>query len=174
MIVAEPKSRVGEVNNANPQHSAEKAGTGLRLEFAVETTHWMSPCLVRCPHVKLMPLIVGVTIGLSACAGADYRPVVDMTGHTQAQYNHDLALCQYQARSVRNNGNEVKDAAIGAVGGAAGGALLGAIGGDAGLGAGVGALVGLVGTAGYKEAQTENREENIVKALHAGQGLHHF
>jgi outer membrane lipoprotein SlyB len=121
--------------------------------------------------VKSMSLIVGVTIGLSACAGADYRPVVDMTGHTQAQYNRDLALCQYQARSVRNNGNEVKDAAIGTVGGAAGGALLGAIGGNAGLGAGVGALVGLVGTAGYKEAQTENREENVVKRCMRARGF---
>ena len=121
--------------------------------------------------VKSMSLIVGVTISLSACAGADYRPVVDMNGHTQTQYNHDLALCQYQARSVRNNGNEAKDAAIGAVGGAAGGALLGAIGGSAGLGAGVGALAGLVGTAGFKEAQTENREENVVKSCMVAKGF---
>jgi outer membrane lipoprotein SlyB len=121
--------------------------------------------------VKSMSLIVGVTISLSACAGADYRPVVDMNGHTQTQYNHDLALCQYQARSVRNNGNEAKDAAIGAVGGAAGGALLGAIGGSAGLGAGVGALAGLVGTAGYKEVQTENREENVVKSCMRAKGF---
>jgi outer membrane lipoprotein SlyB len=121
--------------------------------------------------VKSMSLIIGVTIGLSACAGADYRPVVDMNGHTQTKYNHDLALCQYQARSVRNNGNEAKDAAIGAVGGAAGGALLGAIGGSAGLGAGVGALAGLVGTAGYKEVQTENREENVVKSCMRAKGF---
>lgn len=121
--------------------------------------------------MKSMTLIVGATIGLSACAGADYRPVVDMNGHTTAQYNHDLVLCQYQARSVRNNGNEAKDAAIGAVGGAAGGALLGAIGGSAGLGAGIGALAGLVGTAGYKEVQTENREENVVKGCMRAKGF---
>jgi hypothetical protein len=131
----------------------------------------MSAMVSKMPLVKSMLLIVGVTIGLSACAGADYRPVVDMTGHTKAQYNHDLALCQYQARSVRNNGDEAKDAAIGAVGGAGGGALLGAIGGNAGLGAGVGALAGLVGTTGYKEAQTESREENVVKNCMRAKGF---
>ena len=113
--------------------------------------------------VKTLPLIVSVAFGLSACASADYRPVVDMAGHTNAQYNRDLAMCQYQARSVRNNTNEAEDAGIGGVGGAAGGAVLGAIGGDAALGAGVGALAGLVGVGAYKEAKTENREEQIVK-----------
>jgi hypothetical protein len=146
-------------------------GKGSRPESALETTHWMSEMVSKMPLAKSMPLIVGVAIGLSACAGADYRPVVDMTGHTKAQYNHDLALCQYQARSVRNNGNEAKDAAIGAVGGAGGGALLGAIGGNAALGAGVGALAGLVGTAGYKEAQTENREEDVVKRCMRSKGF---
>jgi hypothetical protein len=117
---------------------------------------------------KSMLLIVCVTVGLAACAGADYRPVVDMTGHTEAQYNKSLAVCQYQARSVRNNGDEAEDAGIGAVGGAAGGALLGAIGGNAGLGAGVGALAGLVGAGGGKEVQTENREQRIVtNCMHA-------
>jgi hypothetical protein len=113
--------------------------------------------------VASMPLVFCVAAGLSACAGADYRPVVDMTGHSEAQYDRDLAACQSRARSVRDNGAEAEDAALGAVGGAAGGAVLGAIGGNAGLGAGVGALAGLVGAGGYKEAQTENREEEIVK-----------
>jgi outer membrane lipoprotein SlyB len=119
-------------------------------------------CRARRP-VKSMLLLVCVGFGLSACAGADYRPVVDMAGHSNAQYNRDLALCQYQARSVRNNANEAEDAGLGAVGGAAGGAVLGAVGGAAGIGAGVGALAGFVGVGAYKEAQTENREEQIVK-----------
>jgi outer membrane lipoprotein SlyB len=112
--------------------------------------------------LKSMALIVCMTGGLAACAGADYRPAVDMTGHTQAQYDRDLAMCQNQARSVRNNEDEAEDAGLGAIGGAAGGAVLGAIGGNAGLGAGVGALTGLVGAGGYKEAQTENREQRII------------
>ena len=112
--------------------------------------------------LKSTTLIALVAGGLAACAGADYQPVVDMTGHTQAQYDRDLAQCQEKARSVRNNDDEAEDAGLGALGGAAGGAVLGAIGGNAGLGAGVGALAGLVGGGGYKEAQTENREQRII------------
>ena len=109
-----------------------------------------------------------LALGLSACAGADYRPVVDMTGHTEAQYNHDVAACQATARATRNNSNEAANAGLGTVAGAAGGAVLGAIGGNAGLGAGVGALAGLVGTGGFEESKTENREERIVRnCMHA-------
>ena len=110
-----------------------------------------------------MPTALCILLCVSACAGADFRPVVDMRGHTQATYDHDLAACQQDARSVRNNKDIAEDAGIGAVGGAALGAVGGAIGGAAGLGAGVGALAGLVGVGGYEEAKTENREERIVK-----------
>ncbi len=106
---------------------------------------------------------LAATLCLSACAGADYKPVVDMRGHTKAAYDRDLATCQETARSARNNTNIAEDAGIGAVGGAAIGAVGGAIGGDAGLGAGVGALAGLLGTGAYEEGKTENREERIVK-----------
>ena len=101
-------------------------------------------------------------IVLGGCAGADFRPVVDMRGHTQAQYNESLAACQRDARGVRNNTDIAEDAGIGALGGAALGAVGGAIGGNAGLGAGVGALAGAIGGGGYKEIETENREERIV------------
>jgi len=46
----------------------------------------------------------------------------------------------------------------------------GAIGGTPGLGAGVGALVGGVG-GGYKEIETENRGERIVKNCMRSRGL---
>lgn len=107
--------------------------------------------------------IFGVMLCLSACAGADFRPVVDMRGHTDAAYDRDLATCQQEARGVRNNTDIAEDAGAGALGGAAVGAVGGAIGGAPLLGAGVGALAGLVGGGGYKEAQTENREQRIVK-----------
>ena len=109
-----------------------------------------------------MLLIIIMIGGLAACAGADYRPVVDMAGHTQAEYDRDLATCQNRARSVRDNDDVAEDAGLGALGGAAGGAVLGAIGGNAGLGAGVGAVAGLVGAGGYKEVETENREQRII------------
>jgi hypothetical protein len=118
---------------------------------------------MRC-YVTLVsaPAILSFALFVGGCAGADYRPVVDMRGHTEAAYRQDLAACQQKARGVRNNADVAEDAGIGAVGGAAGGAVLGAIGGAPGLGTGVGALAGLVGGGGYKEVQTENREERVV------------
>jgi outer membrane lipoprotein SlyB len=106
-----------------------------------------------------------MALGLSACAGAgaDYRPVVDMSGHSQEAYSRDVAACQQTARTARNNTDIAEDAGMGAAGGGAVGAVAGAIGGSPLLGAGVGALAGLAGTGGYEEASTENREERIVK-----------
>ena len=106
---------------------------------------------------------LAATLFLSACAGADYQPVVDMRGHSEAAYDRDLDACQQTARSARNNTNIAEDAGLGALGGAAVGAVGGAIGGAPGLGAGVGAMAGLVGTGAYEEGKTENREERIVK-----------
>jgi hypothetical protein len=111
---------------------------------------------------RLVAALLGTAV-VSGCAGADYRPVVDMRGHSEAAYDRDLAACQQVARAARNSKAETENAGIGAAAGGAGGALLGAIGGNALLGAGVGALAGLAGTAGYAETQTETREERIVR-----------
>lgn len=116
------------------------------------------------------PAILAIVLGLTACAdtGASYRPVVDMSGHTQAAYDRDIAACQETAHAARNNTNIAEDAGIGAAGGGALGAVAGAIGGAPLLGAGVGALAGLVGTGGYEELNTENREQRIVtNCMHA-------
>src|SRR5262249_24439136 len=110
-----------------------------------------------------MTAVIATAFCVSACAGADYRPVVDMRGHSEAAYDRDVAACQQTARAARNNSAETEDAGIGAAAGCAGVAVLGAIGGDPLLGAGVGALAGLAGTAGYEEAKTETREERIVR-----------
>lgn len=110
------------------------------------------------------------TLCVAACAGADYRPVVDMRGHTEAGYDRDLAQCQQTARSVRNDSSEAEDAGIGALAGGAGGAVLGAIGGNPLLGAGVGVLAGAVGTGGYEEVKTEKREERVVRNCMRGRG----
>jgi hypothetical protein len=111
------------------------------------------------------PAIFAGMLCLSACAGAgaDYKPVVDMRGHSEVAYDRDVALCQQTARAARNNTNIAEDAGLGAAGGAAAGAVGGAIGGAPLLGAGVGALAGLAGAGGYEESKTENREERIVK-----------
>lgn len=109
--------------------------------------------------------MLAIAFCLSACAGggADYRPIVDMSGHTQEAYYGDVAACQQTARGARNNTDIAEDAGVGAAGGGALGAVAGAIGGAPLLGAGVGALAGLAGAGGYEEATTENREERIVK-----------
>jgi outer membrane lipoprotein SlyB len=121
-----------------------------------------------------MPVLVAALsalVGLSGCAGADFRPVVDMSGHTQAQYDEVLVACQRDARGVRNNTDIAEDVGIGALGGAALGVVGGAIAGNPGLGAGVGALVGAVGGGGYKEIETENREETVVKNCLSSHGF---
>jgi len=115
--------------------------------------------------------LLASVIGLGGCAGADYRPVVDMTGHTQAQYDSTLANCQATARQARNNEDIAVDTGVGALGGAALGAVGGAIGGNPGLGAGVGALAGAVGVGAYKESETENREQTIVKNCMRNKGF---
>lgn len=106
-------------------------------------------------------LVIAISVG--GCAGADYRPAVDMRGHSQAAYDRDIAQCRRVALGTRNKTTEAENAGIGTAAGGAGGALLGAIGGNPLLGAGVGALAGLVGVGGYEEATTEKREERIIR-----------
>jgi uncharacterized protein YcfJ len=103
------------------------------------------------------------TVLLAACAGASYRPIVDMRGHTDVAYAHDLSECQQLAQGARDNANTAKDLGLGALGGAAIGAVGGAIGGNVGRGAGIGALAGAVGGGVLGEATNENREERVVK-----------
>src|SRR5215469_4649935 len=87
-------------------------------------------------HVAAM-FATALFLGACANAGADYRPVVDMHGHSDTAYDRDIAACQQTARTARNGTKQAENAGLGAAGGAAGGAVLGAIGGDALLGAGV-------------------------------------
>src|SRR5216683_3621621 len=59
-----------------------------------------------------VPTILAVALCLSACAGADYKPVVDMRGHSEAAYDRDVALCQQTARGARDNTNIAEDAGL--------------------------------------------------------------
>src|SRR5579875_965098 len=81
---------------------------------------------------------------LGACAGVpEYRPAVDMTGHTQAQYDFDLEVCREDAAQI----DILRGAAIGAIAGTATGA--GAVTGLAG-----GALAGGAAGSLYGKAET--------------------
>src|SRR5258707_13203275 len=84
------------------------------------------------------PAILGITLCLSACAGigADYRPVVDMSGHTQEAYDRDVAACQQTAAAVRKNTRADENAGVGVAGGRALGFHDGGIGGGPLLAAG--------------------------------------
>jgi len=130
----------------------------MSTPVALSARRWMSVA-------RTAAAMFATALCVDACAnaGADYRPVVDMHGNTEAAYDRDVAACQQTARAARNNTKEAEGAGIGAAAGGAGGAVLGAIGGNPLLGAGVGALAGLVGTGGYEEATTEKREETIVR-----------
>jgi hypothetical protein len=123
--------------------------------------------LCKVSRAKNAPASAMFTIVLclsaSAGGGAEYRPVVDMSGRTYEAYDRDIAACQQTARTVRNNADVAEDAGMAAAGGGALGTVAGPVGGDPLQGAGVGVLVGLAGGGGYAEASTENREEHVVK-----------
>lgn len=110
------------------------------------------------------PLIV---LALTACAGADVRPVVDMQGVNSTKYEADLRDCQEYAKQ---KGGTLETGAKGAVGGAAVGGLIGLVGGGTGSNisqaAGVGAVVGAAG-GGY---MGNKAQEDIVKKCLSGRG----
>lgn len=106
-------------------------------------------------------------IFLTACAGANVRPVVDMKDMDAAKYEIDLADCQNYATQKSGLTETGSKAAIG---GAAIGALLGLVGGGNGSniaqGAGIGAII-----AGAGGAYTGNKaQEDIVKNCLRGRG----
>jgi uncharacterized protein YcfJ len=86
-------------------------------------------------------VLAAALTGLAACARYhEYQPKVDMTGHTQAQYDYDLLLCRENAREL----DVLKGAPIGVIAGTALGAGAGALAGDAGMGAATGAPAGAI------------------------------
>jgi len=103
---------------------------------------------------------------LTACAGANYRPIVDNKGVDLNRYEADLRECQEYAKQQMGAGES-------AVAGAAAGALFGAIlaaaagkGYDRNATARVGAVTGAA-TAG---AEGETSQRNIIKRCLIGRG----
>lgn len=85
--------------------------------------------------------IILLAAGLSACAfPKEYEPVVDMTGHTKAEYDYDLTLCRENAKEL----DILPGVAIGVVAGAGLGGAFGALAGDAGAGAAIGVPAGAI------------------------------
>ncbi len=111
--------------------------------------------------------LLAPVVFLTACAGANVRPVVDMQGVNSAKYEADLHDCQgYATQKSGATETGVKAAA----GGAAVGALIGLVGGGTGSniaqGAGIGAVIG-----GAGGAYAGNRaQEDVVKNCLRGRG----
>lgn len=114
-----------------------------------------------------MLTISALSVLLAACAGANYRPLVDAK-MSPPNYEGDLAECQAYASQVAGAGT---GAATGAVAGALFGAVLAAAAGnryDRGASARVGAVAGAAGGG----AGGETNQRNVIRTCLAGRGYH--
>lgn len=89
--------------------------------------------------MKNILTILSIILLIGGCA---YRPIVNMDGKTQYQYNSDLADCNTYADQINAYGSTAVGMGIGAGIGAGLGAILGAFLGDPGGGAAMGAALG--------------------------------
>ena len=85
-------------------------------------------------------LATGLFLLLTSCA--TYRPIVEMKGVDNYQYERDLAECQAYAEQVNVGGEAATSAIIGGAIGAVLGLAVGAVLGDPGEGAALGAIIG--------------------------------
>lgn len=118
--------------------------------------------------MKRLTITLATTLVLSACAtsGANYRPLVDMQGHSEAQFDVDVLGCQQYAKQVMSAGQ-------GAAAGAIFGALLGAaLGKAAGAGNRTGRIAagGALGGASSGAAAGEGGQQGVIKRCMAGRG----
>jgi outer membrane lipoprotein SlyB len=103
---------------------------------------------------------------LSACAGADYRPVIDTKGQDMSNFETDLSECQGIAREDGVVDDVAKSAAVGAATGAVIGGVISAMAGDPGAGALVGAGYGA--TAGSVDGTisgTRDQKQIVVNCM---------
>lgn len=116
--------------------------------------------------MKLVGCLTALVL-LTACAGANVRPIVDMKDRDAAKYEVDLTDCQNyatQKSGATETGTKV------AIGSAVVGALIGLVSGGTGSniaqGAGIGAVIG-----GAGGAYAGNKaQEEIVKNCLRGRG----
>lgn len=122
---------------------------------------------MTCQRSRLTISLIVSAVLLTACAGAEVRPIVDMSGVNEARYEKDLAECQDYAKQATGMGGT---AAKGAGAGAVVGGLLGLVAGSNTTGivqsAGAGAVIGGAGGA-YKG---NDSQEAVVKKCLVGRG----
>ena len=136
----------------------------MRVEFALMDQKETS---MTCQRSRLNISLIVSAVLLTACAGAEVRPIVDMNGVNEARYEKDLAECQDYAKQATGMGGT---AAKGAGAGAVVGGLLGLVTGSNTTGivqsAGAGAVIGGAGGA-YKG---NDSQEAVVKKCLVGRG----
>jgi len=136
----------------------------MRVEFALMDQKKTS---MTCQRSRLTISLIVSAVLLTACAGAEVRPIVDMSGVNEARYEKDLAECQDYAKQATGMGGT---AAKGAGAGAVVGGLLGLVTGSNTTGivqsAGAGAVIGGAGGA-YKG---NDSQEAVVKKCLVGRG----
>ena len=136
----------------------------MRVEFALMDQKETS---MTCQRSRLTISLIASAVLLTACAGAEVRPIVDMSGVNGARYEKDLAECQDYAKQATGMGGT---AAKGAGAGAVVGGLLGLVTGSNTTGivqsAGAGAVIGGAGGA-YKG---NDSQEAVVKKCLVGRG----
>ena len=77
-------------------------------------------------HTRITLSPISGSVLLTASAGAEVRPIVDMKGVNETRYEKDLAECQGYAKEAPGMGiTAAKGAGAGAVVGGAGGAYKG-------------------------------------------------
>ena len=111
-------------------------------------------------------LVIATSVFLAACAGANYRPMVDSRNVDMNKYEGDLRDCQQYAGQVDGAGTQ---AAIGAAVGAGLGYLIGRAAGaryDAPATGRVGAVAGAAGGAG----QGEMNQRDVIRRCMSGRG----
>ena len=111
-------------------------------------------------------LVIAISVFLTACAGANYRPMIDSRNVDMNKYEMDLRDCQQYAGQVAGAGEH---AAIGAAVGAGLGYLLGRAAGaryDAAATGRVGAVAG----AASGGAQGEMSQRDVIRRCMSGRG----
>lgn len=113
-----------------------------------------------------MILAAFVAALLTACAGANYRPLIDSQSIDMNKYESDLKQCQQYATQT---GDAAQKAVVGAAAGAVFGALLAAAGGNR-YDQDASAKIGLITGAASGGLQGETDQRNIIKNCLSGRG----
>ena len=118
--------------------------------------------------MKLVAALLFATM-ITGCAntGANYRPLVDLQGRSEAQYQTDMRQCQEYASKVMGAG---ESAAVGAVAGAAIGAVIAGLFGGGRQSRNDSSMYGALVGAGSGGVSAEEEQRTIIRRCLAGRG----